>query len=74
MTLQQLLLVARMVRTELASDYVGVWEIHRLLQQHGGASANRIAQIVEELLVDSTVSAGQFSDQRFIPWEGRQHR
>lgn len=64
----QIAKVAEIVRLEAQQDYVGLWELHRLLEEHGGSSPTRIAQVVDVLLRDGSVDLGQFAEGRFYRW------
>jgi len=68
--------LARMVselRQECSEDYVGVWQITRMLRDEGHTPVempDRVVEVVAALLSDGRVDIGQFEDEAFTAWQG----
>ena len=61
------------LRAECSDDYVGLWEVVRLLRDGGmgsAESAERIVAVVAALLDDPEITIGQFADGTFREWPG----
>lgn len=61
--------VSELIRLEAQEDYVGLWQIHRLLEERGASSPRRIAQVVDILLRGGSVDVGDFSAGQFSRWD-----
>lgn len=64
--------VVAQVRDECDEDYVGMWEIHRLLAEAETSAPDQagILEVVDRLLAEGEVTIGQFSDGAFHEWPG----
>jgi hypothetical protein len=73
MTMLQLDDVIARVREECNEDYVGLWEIYRILEAKRGSAPDGpavVTTIVRALLNDEGVAIGQFEDEVFAEWPG----
>ena len=73
MTKERSVILTR-IRRELHEDYVGVWQIARILREAGynqrEALTNGIVDAVATLLVEGDADIGQFQGGAFRSWQG----
>ena len=65
--------VVHELRQECEEDYVGLWEVARLLQEFRlgvGSRGQTIAAVAAALLADPEITIGQFEDKVFQEWPG----
>jgi hypothetical protein len=62
--------IASQVRREAAEDYVGLWQISRLLRSAVVSSDSTLTDLLHQLLTDGSMDIGQFEGKTFHPWAG----
>lgn len=62
--------IASQVRREAAEDYVGLWQISRLLRDGAVPGHATLTDVLRQLLADDSMDIGQFEGKTFHPWAG----